>query len=402
MKPNEETLGRFLKSARIRVGLGLRQVARNIGISAAHLSRIENNAMFPSGQLMLRLAQVYGLPIEQLTAKNKKPRASAAAHGHAMQASPELRALYRLVSQLDAEHIEDLIREMLRGRGIDESEIEKQLASLKAELPRVARNAKDGLFAAEAKPRFLTKARIEEMAYEKLRSYGIDEDNYKPPTPIELLVEEEKDLLYRVEPLKNDTRGNPLVLGLTGWDEHGTRQIVINSLLADSNRSSDEHRFFFTLAHELFHAFEHLGRVPKHIVAPLTRVQLCDAFLAESVDLKRQSPATRAVSKWADGKVGSRNLSTDEDWREWQANVFASAILMPKWAVRAEFRARFGDGPISVDGSENVRDFALWIASNCGDGLDGDRPSLMEVFRVSRQAMAIRLLGLGLVKGGEG
>jgi len=67
------------------------------------------------------------------------------------------------------------------------------------------------------------------------------------------------------------------VLGLTGWDEGGNRQIVINSVLADRQWESEEHRFNFTLGHELFHAIEHLPRVPREAVAPLARIQVCDA-----------------------------------------------------------------------------------------------------------------------------
>src|SRR6266581_1025445 len=242
MVKKSESFGSFLRAARIKAGLGLRQVARKIGISAAHLSRVENNLIDPSGELMANMARLYQIGMEELTRRASKPRASAAAHGHTVQASPELRALYRLGTQLEAADIEDLIRKMLRERGVTESEIERQLASLKSELPRVAKSVRDGLFAAEAKPRFLTKKRITDMAYQKLYGSGLTEENYQPPTPVELLVENETGVLYRIEKLKCDKRGNPLVLGLTGWDENGDRQIVINSLLADSRRESDEHR----------------------------------------------------------------------------------------------------------------------------------------------------------------
>jgi Zn-dependent peptidase ImmA (M78 family) len=402
MVKKSDTFGSFIRAARIQAGLGLRQAAREIGISAAHLSRVENDLMAPSGKLMDNMARLYKVATEEFTRRGSKPRASAAAHGHAIQASPELRALYRLGTTLEAADIEELIRNMLRERGVDESDIEKQLASLKSELPRVAKSVRDGLFAAEAKPRFLTKQKIANMAYEKLLASGFSEQSYQPPTPIELLVDNEADILYRIEKLKADKRGNPLVLGLTGWDEAGHRQIVINTLLADSARDSDGHRFNFTLAHELFHAVEHLPRVPRDAAAPLARIQISDAVFVDRDSSKPRSPAEKAVNSWAKNSAGPRDLVTDEDWREWQANAFASALLMPHWAVTAEFHARFGDEEIVVGVPRNPRDAALDFAGEKFTAGKFSRQSLAELFGVSRQSMAIRLLELGMVKEAKG
>jgi len=398
----KSSFGSFAKSARLKAGFGLRQVARKIGISAAYLSRVENGMDDPSGELMADLGRLYKIRIEDLTSRATKPKASAAAHGHSMQASPELRALYRLGAQFEPADIEELIRNFLRERGEDDEAIEKQLAQLKSELPRVKKSVRDGLFAAEAKPRFLSKQRITSMAYEMLERIGINQESYVAPTPIELLVENESGILYRIEKLKCDKHGNPLVLGLTGWDEQGTRQIVINSVLADSNRESDEHRFNFTLGHELFHAVEHLPRVPKETVAPLARVRVCDAVFVDRVETKSRSAAERAVNSWSNNAAGPRVLTTDEDWREWQANVYSSALLMPEWAVTVEFRLRFAADAMVIGESENPREVALGAAGEKIFASDIYDQSLADLFAVSRQSMAIRLIELGLVKEAEG
>jgi hypothetical protein len=319
-----------------------------------------------------------------------------------MQASPELRALYRLGTQLEAADIEDFIRTVLRDKGATEREIEKQLARLKSELPRVAKSARDGLFAAEAKPRFLSKRRINSMACDALNRSGLTSETYSPPTPIELIVESEPGVLYRIEKLKCDRQGNPLVLGLTGWDEWGNRQIVINSVLADSNRESDEHRFNFTLGHELFHAVEHLPRVPREAAAPLARIKVCDAVFIDAKSPRSHSAAERAVNSWTANVVGSRRLTTDEDWREWQANVFSSALLMPDWAVTTEFQLRLATDVMQPDRSANIRENALRVAGETVFESGVYEKSLADLFAVSRQSMAIRLLELGLVKEVEG
>lgn len=394
MSSKKETFGAFVKAARLKKGLGLRQVAREFDTPAAYLSRVENDIEAPSGELIAQMAQRYQIPVEDLTPLVTRPNSTATAYGHILQTTPELRALYRLGTQLDTTIIDELIRRALKKQGTSEAEIEKTLSTLKSELPRVANSVREGLFAAEARPRFLSKQAIARMADKLLARNGLSESNYTPPTPVEMLVENEPGVLYRIDDLKCDKYHNPLVLGLTGWNHRGERQIVVNSVLADSNRQSDVHRFNFTLAHELFHAVEHLPRVPKETVPSLARRQV----FIDAEHPRRQSAAEKAVKSWTSNGIGPRGLSTNEDWREWQANTFAAALLMPSWAVVREFRQRIGADKIEVSLPNNGRETAL--------ALGGERifestiyeQSLAELFDVSRQAMAIRLLQLELVQ----
>jgi Zn-dependent peptidase ImmA (M78 family) len=216
-------------------------------------------------------------------------------------------------------------------------------------------------------------------------------EQYLPPTPIELFVENEPDVSYRIDELRCDKSGAPLVLGLTGWDAQGRRQIVLNSKLADSDRTSDHSRFNFTLAHELFHALEHLPRVPKQTSTSLARTQV---FVDWGVS--HPSVAERAVARWTRANQ-PRSFTTQEDWREWQANTFASALLMPEWAIRAEFRTRVGADATRASAAD-LREAALKIADQTGFETGDFDQSLAQLFAVSRQAMAIRLLQLRLVK----
>ncbi len=390
----KETFGAFVKAARLKKGLGLRQVAREFDTPAAYLSRVENDIEAPSGELIAQMAQRYQVPVEVLTPLVARPNSTATAYGHILQTTPELRALYRLGTQLDTTIIDELLRRALKKQGTSEAEIEKTLSTLKSELPRVANSAREGLFAAEARPRFLSKQAIARMADKLLARSGLSENNYTPPTPVEILVENEPGVLYRIDELKCDKYRNPLVLGLTGWDHRGERQIVVNSILADSNRESDAHRFNFTLAHELFHAVEHLPRVPKETIPPLARMQV----FIDAEHARRQSAAEKAVKSWANNGIGPRGLSTNEDWREWQANTFAASLLMPSWAVVREFRQRIGADKIEVSVPNNGREAALVLAGERIFDSTIYEQSLAELFDVSRQAMAIRLLQLELVQ----
>jgi transcriptional regulator with XRE-family HTH domain len=50
-----------LRSLRVEKGLALREVARQLGIDAGHLSRIERGDAVPSADLAARIAQWYGV-----------------------------------------------------------------------------------------------------------------------------------------------------------------------------------------------------------------------------------------------------------------------------------------------------------------------------------------------------
>src|SRR5258708_40223098 len=93
-----------------------------------------------------------------------------------------------------------------------------------------------------------------------------------------------------------------------------------------------------------------------------------------------------------------KKLLTDEDWREWQANVFASALLMPSWAVRYEFEKRVGSKSVLARGGEGARRAALSLTDELVVEAGVYEETLAQKFRVSPQAMSIRLLGLDLVK----
>jgi hypothetical protein len=113
---------------------------------------------------------------------------------------------------------------------------------------------------------------------------------------------------------------------------------------------------------------------------------------------QKPSPAQRAVERWTSARRPGA-LQTSEDWREWQSNTFASCILMPEWSVCAEFQRRVNSEFIAVPEGGNIREEALRFAGAIlFDDVDYDK-SMAELFAVSRQAMAIRLLDRGLVRG---
>lgn len=84
-------------------------------------------------------------------------------------------------------------------------------------------------------------------------------------------------------------------------------------------------------------------------------------------------------------------LKTNEQWREWQADTLAAALLMPEdvfydTARTAIRKVGFSNGYLEIglrDSREKARDVISWLAS---------------VFRVSRTAVEIRLQQLCLIR----
>jgi transcriptional regulator with XRE-family HTH domain len=399
MTPAKNTFGAFVRKKRVDRGLSLRKAAMDFEVSAAYLSRIESDDEKPSGSFLAKIADLYDVPMEELASLAKaSEKSSSAAFGQTLRSKPELRALYRLGNQYGSEEIDEMLRKFLREQGMtDDAEIERRISQLKLEFPRIAKGT-DDLLAAQTHRRYLSKAAVTKLAYDFLQRHGLDDVSYAPPTEVEMLVEMEPDVDYRVDDLKCNQRGEPLVLGLSCWGLDGRRQIVISSVLADGKRATDVHRFNFTLAHELCHALEHLPRATGVVLNRLPSFAQDVVFI--EVMRPRRSAAERAVNTWVQNGT-SRRLLTQEDWREWQANTFAAALLMPDWAVSREFEARTGEKNLMVQ-KESAKQFALQIAGQMAFRDVVYEQSMADKFAVSRQAMAIRLLDLELVEGVTG
>jgi transcriptional regulator with XRE-family HTH domain len=389
-----ESFGQYARRLRLARGLGLREAARLMGVSGAYLSQVEQDEVPPSLRLIAAMARVYQHRLEDIQSVAQQAGISQRTPTAPKQNMEELRSLYRVGGMFTAEEVKSMIRDALRSSGLSDEEIERELSKLSADLPRIRNRGRDALFAAEIKPRCLSKKAIALAADRILEKNGCGQGNYKAPTPIELLVEQEDGVSYIIAPLPS-TDGDPVVLGRTRWN-CGLREITINKDLADSNKESDVHRFRFTLGHEFFHAIEHL-QLPTGRSGHLHRSAQEFVGFVDRAAPYRRSAAERAVNHWVE-KSRVRGLDTPEDWREWQANTFASAVLMPEWAVRESFVSRFDAESICVPEDKNTRELALEAAGELISGRKMYLQSIAQVFGVSRQAMAIRLLDLGLVR----
>lgn len=239
---------------------------------------------------------------------------------------------------------------------------------------------------------YLTEEAIERDAEallaEFVRARGVV---LRPPIPIEDIVE--KHLKLGVEfddthdlfgiPRRNVEGGQgPDILGAIFFDQ---RRIVIDESLDPEENQSLEGRYRFTLAHEGGGHWQ----LHRHLYA----VDEMQASLFEDVSV----PSVVCRSSEARERV------------EWQADFYASCLLMPREHVYAVWRERFpGHDKLVMDRSE--RDAIAKIKDPVERKFEGNaeewrtememetiaRP-LAELFQVSPIAMRIRLERLGLL-----
>lgn len=395
----DKRFGRFVRAMRKKVcKLSLRDAAQKIGISPPYLSRIEAGREHPpSVKILERMSEVYKISLQKIIDRASIREIEEC--GERMERSPALSVFFKVVKDLPEEKIVEVIRQVCKDKGWDENEFINEIQRRKKKFPRL-HNGDDGLFAADVPPRFLSKKQIAEMAYRLLRRHNLGEGQYVPPTDIEVLAEMERGIrLFYDEDMRVFRNGEPIELGRSHWspDEDNIREIHINNALAEGEFSSVR-RLRFTLGHELFHCVEHLILMDEkeRLVNGFSR--LLAEMEVRSSSKKKKGPSPY-IEKWFKKPDRASKLLTDEDWREWQADYFSACLLMPEWSVREEFSRRFGDGEIAVAESGELRKTAYEIAGERIGSRGVFEHSLKEVYDVSAQAMAIRLMQLNLVRG---
>ncbi len=405
----EDTFGRFLRSLRARRGKGLRAASRGIGISPSYLSKLECDAVGPpSFKTMRRLAAYYQVFHEALVLR-AKTRSYIPVEGlqrdDSQHKKAELLALYRAIRDLESSVLSELLRKAYEREGktaeeVDQ-EIEATLREIKQEFPRLCKG-KEGLLACEVEPRYLSARKIDKITEKILREHGITRDDYTPPTPIEDFVDVPGKfrLVLSDEWDGKHEHDDPAVLGMSRWSSQypGEREIVISTRLFESPRSTMRARLNFTLAHELFHVLEHLPLMASVLPqAALARIGTLPPQIAPRVKKIRPSIRRIRLETWVKDDRGPRRLHTNEDWREWQANYFAACLLMPRKAIVKEFKERFEADCMVTPKGMNRRQYSLEVATTEISESYVFDASLSQLYQVSAQAMAIRLLQLGLV-----
>lgn len=237
---------------------------------------------------------------------------------------------------------------------------------------------------------YLTEEAIHRAASDFLKaSEGALGQRFQPPIPIDNIVEKHLRLRVEMDDLvkvfghePHSGRGLPDILGALSVEE---RTIYIHEALDPHDHPSFEANYHFTLAHECGHWCLHRSHMPLNA----GQSSLFEDTIEPSVICRRR-----------DTKVPV----------EWQADRFASELLMPTSLVVAVWKEMFPDGrPRVLRCADSERSNVVRLEKRdvfpAGDArpetddeaLDPVVAPLAKRFLVSKQAMRIRLETLGLL-----
>lgn len=206
---------------------------------------------------------------------------------------------------------------------------------------------------------------IERKSDQLLSYYKKDFLDYVQPTP-----------LKKIANFLNDKHGIEFDFkSYLGFSEDGLRILGAfnpfkKMILVDASLEQYEEKFNFTLAHELGHLALHRN-------------------LSINYEIEDESELTETISE-----IGfeNRNLKSEIEWVEWQANAYASSLLMPSLIFQSaliQTQKNMGIGrwgKLFVDNQPiNQADF-IEVISRLGN-----------YFKVSKTAVEYRLRKLNLI-----
>jgi Zn-dependent peptidase ImmA (M78 family) len=219
------------------------------------------------------------------------------------------------------------------------------------------------------KVKFLPLDHIEAASYGVLDGYG---RKFKPVTAPPVPAEEILESLLNLSLLFDDlprVMEHPDVLGAIRFREG---EVLVDQSLDPTENPQKEGRYRFTVAHEMGHWELHRHTFLQNANQPL---------------LFDDGPGPTHACR-----------STSAEPVEWQANTFAGFLLMPKELIFQAWKDQQGSFE-PYDAMEELKDLsARWCLA------DDNRPTVKAAkamatrFKVSGQAMQIRLIGLGLVQ----
>ncbi len=391
----------YIRNKRKLCGITLREAAKQLSVKAPYLSRIETGRdRPPSAEILKRMADVYKISFDEIVLKASEVVKNREMEAFGVQAAenPAIYALFKMVRALDEEKVREIVKDACTKYELNEQDFLTALEKFKArsqKLPRLQKGD-EGLFAADVKPRRLSKFSVESMAYSFFKKHGFTKENYFPPTPIEKLIDHEEGINLIFDDSLEMFGDEPYELGMSHWSRHedDMREIHINDAL-NSERKTDIHRLRFTAGHELFHCLEHLMLMDEKQRSIDSFQRTLKEFVRHSHN-RQDCRGKRYVDKWLKKQNLPRRLSDNEAWREWQADYFSACVLMPSWSVKEIFKNRMKADKIIVT-EEDLRTRALELTkTNEHEGVLFPE-SLNDLYQVSAQAMAIRLLQLNLV-----
>lgn len=219
---------------------------------------------------------------------------------------------------------------------------------------------------------YLTHNQIEAAANKLLASYELQFGwAEEPPVPVEEIVECHLDLDFGFE----DFASSPDHKGTLGAMWVSERRIRVDESLDPTVYPTKEGRYRFTISHEAGHWELHRPLI-------IARTQQPSFFETET--------EPNIICRAPVPQVKKEPI-------EWQADTFAGFLLMPEATVRKAWCEVRGGGEPYFAASEIETLSVHWSLGEDSTPTTGVAREMAKLFKVSGQAMQIRLKGLGLI-----
>ena len=220
---------------------------------------------------------------------------------------------------------------------------------------------------------YLIRERIEDAADKLLSAYGRRFGwSGEPPVPVEEIVECHLELDFGFE----NFAAAPESVGTLGAMWVAESRIRVDESLDPTVYPAKEGRYRFTVSHEAGHWELH---------RPL--------FLA-----KKQQPSFFETEPEPNIICRAPVPQVKKEPIEWQADMFAGYLLMPKAALLHAWEDTYGTAEPYFAAGEIAALSAKWSLAEDRTPTVNAARQMAECFHVSAQAMQIRLLDLGLIK----
>ncbi|MGK7943818.1 MAG: helix-turn-helix domain-containing protein [Microcystaceae cyanobacterium] len=297
--PTNQSFGKYIWQARRSKRLNQRELAKKLGIDATYLSKLENDRVEPSQKIIDLLAQYLELDAEELTyLAGKMPEGLEEVIKANYEVMP---ALFRRVEKNPSRNIlSDIKDEQIAQLNQENLELKQKVSQLEQELFQY---------------RFYSKTEIEIIANELLTKAKRSRRYQSMGDILDFLNLEVK--YDRIEP---DEQG-----AIIGYISYCNRKIIIDPKGSEFSKGSETS----TIAHEIGHWVLHVNS------------DVVDCYQQQSRETKvYDTESSSYLCRSINENLNSYKLNYRLDHLEWQAQYFASCLLMPVSQLKKVIKGR--------------------------------------------------------------
>ncbi|MFN6479882.1 helix-turn-helix domain-containing protein [Nostoc sp. DedQUE07] len=306
-KQESQSFGRCIWQARRKKGLSQRELAAKVGVDSTYLSKLENDHVEPSEKVIRSLAEHLSLnALELIYLAGRMTQHDSEALEELVKANyKEMPALFRRVRENPG------IDSLVKARDERIARLQKENAELKAKVSSLEKELQ--IY------KFYSKEEIERVANNTLKL--MHKNNFPPRWPMDASrVADSLDIAISFAKIVPDEQG-PIVAKILPME----REIILNQDIQELQGKLHES----TIAHEIGHWLMHVTQyeaenLRKEINNNLEVEETQNIFFCRSII----------------EQLDTYKVNIKHDHIEWQAEYFASCLLMPTFKLEEVRRGR--------------------------------------------------------------